>query len=242
MCRRTRSGIARERQTQHRGLRRARSSQRAVTTRRDVGTRAYTPPCGERAGSPPPPGHLARACLRQEADAVLGPRESRAGGQDRQQAGGRPRRRDAQDVRRRRGLLPLPGVDPRRRRLHRPAHLRQPAAGHDAERLADGAAADDRRGGRRLRPPRDRRDAVVRLLAPGQEVVPARADLRPPRGPRARVRGGRPRADDGPPRRPDPGLLLQAGRPHDRAVHAHPVLRATCGSRTSWSSRRTPGA
>ena len=43
----------------------------------------------------------------------------------------------------------------------------------------------------------------------------------------AHARGGRrrPRADDGPPRRPDPGLLPQPGRPHDRAVHAHAVLR-----------------
>ena len=36
--------------------------------------------------------------------------------------------------------------------------------------------------------------------------------------------GRRPRPHDGPALRPDPGLLPEAGRPHDRAVHAHPVL------------------
>ena len=172
---------------QHRGLRRARSSQRAVTVDATSAPARTLRPAVSALDSTPPPGHLARARVRQAADAVLGPREPRAGGSHREQAGGRSRRRDAQDVRRRRGLLPLPGVDPRRRRLHRPADLRQLRHRHDAERLADGAAADDRRGGRRLRPPRDRRVAVVRLLAPGQEVLPARADLRPPRGPRARV-------------------------------------------------------
>ena len=69
---------------------------------------------------------------------------------------------------------------------------------------------------------------------------PARADLGAPGGAHARGGGRRPGADDGPPRRPDPGLLPEAGRPHDGAVHAHAVLRATSACRTSWSSRRTP--
>ena len=66
---------------------------------------------------------------------------------------------------------------------------------------------------------------LVRLLAPGQEVGAARADQRP--AGRAHARGGRhrPDPDDGPARRPDPGLLPEAVRPHDRDVHPHPVLR-----------------
>ena len=101
--------------------------------------------------------------------------------QGRRQA--RPRRRpgDPEDLRQRRGLLPLRGVDPRRRRLHRPVDLRQRAERDDPERLADGAADDDRRRPGRLRPPDHRRDALVRVRPPGQEVRPARADLRPDR-------------------------------------------------------------
>ena len=75
----------------------------------------------------------------------------------------------------------------------------------------------------RLGAPRHRRHPVVRLLAPGQEVRAARADLRPARGASARDRRHRPPADDGPPRRPAAGLLLQAGRPHDRDADPHPV-------------------
>ena len=77
---------------------------------------------------------------------------------------------DAEDVLQRRGLLPLRGVDPRRRRVHRAVHLQQPRNRGHGERLADGAAVHDRRRRRRLGAPRDRGDAVVRLLAPGQEV------------------------------------------------------------------------
>ena len=130
----------------------------------------------------------------------------------------------AQDVLQRRGLLPLRGVDPRRRRVHRPADLREPAGGREPERRADGADGDDRRGDRRLRAPRDRRHPVVRLQPPGQEVRAARADHRPARRPHARGRGRRPRAHDGPARRPDAGLLPEARRPHDGDVHPHPVL------------------
>ena len=46
----------------------------------------------------------------------------------------------------------------------------------------------DRRRRRRLRAPRHRRHAVVRLQPPGQEVRAARADHRPPRRPHARGR------------------------------------------------------
>ena len=38
------------------------------------------------------------------------------------------------------------------------------------------------------------------------------------------------------------GFFSEAGRPHDRAVHAHAVLLRPAGSRTSWSSRPTPAA
>ena len=149
---------------------------------------------------------------------------------------------DAEDLHQRRGLLPLRRVDPRRGRLHRPADVRQPRHRPVAQRRAHGAAAHDRRRRRRQRAPRHRRHAVVRLQPPGQEVRAARADLRPPRRPHARGRRRRPRADDGPARRPDPGLLLQAGRPHDRAVHADAALHRPRPARTSSSSRRTPAA
>src|SRR6266446_4089786 len=62
---------------------------------------------------------------------------------------------------------------------------------------------------------RDRRHPLVRLLASGQEVRPARADLGEARRPHAR--GGRRRQgpDDGPARGADPGVLPEARRPHD---------------------------
>ena len=179
---------------------------------------------------------------RQAADAVLRAREPGARGQDRRQARRRVGPGHAQDVLQRRGLLPLRRVDPRRRCVPHPADLRQPADGHLGQRRADGAAGHDRRGGRRQRPPRDRRHPVVRLQPPGQEVGPARADQRPPRRPHARGRGRRPRRDDGPPRRPGPGLLHRPGRPHDRGHDADPVLRRPRPRPTSSSSRRTPAA
>ena len=116
-----------------------------------------------------------------------------------------------------------------------------PRDGRQRERLADGAAADDRRGGRRLRPPRDRRHAVVRLLAAGQEVDGPGADLRPPRRARAGGRGGGPGADHGPARGADPGLLPEARGSHDGDVHAHAVLpRHAAGGRRGRLARRRP--
>ena len=141
---------------------------------------------------------------------------------------------DAEDLRQRRGLLPLRGVDPRRRRLHRPVDLRQRADRDDPERRADRAADDDRRRPGRLRAPDHRRHALVRLRPPGQEVGPARADLRPHR---RQVPGGRrhrPRPDDGPPRRPGPGLLPRPGRPHDGDADADPVVRRPAPRPRSW--------
>ena len=81
-------------------------------------------------------------------------------------------------------------------------------------------------------------DALVRLLAPGQEVGAARADQRAAGRADARGRRDRPDPDDGPALRPDPGLLPEALRPHDRAVHAHPVLRRP---RARGPRRRRPG-
>ena len=127
------------------------------------------------------------------------------------------RRGHAQDLLGRRVLLPLRRVGPRRGRLHRPVHVRQPGDRRPHERRADGAAAPDRRRRRRVGAPRDRRHAVVRLLAPGQEVRAARADQRAAGGPHARGRRRRPRAGGRPARRPDPGLLHEAARPRDRA-------------------------
>ena len=68
----------------------------------------------------------------------------------------------------------------------------------------------------------------------------AGADQRPDGRADARVGGDRPDPDHGPPPGPDPGLLPEAVRPHDRAVHAHPVLPGPRRSTTSWWSRRTP--
>ena len=66
---------------QRRGLRRARTPQKSGDfCRRDVGKRAYTPACGERAGSPRRSRRPRSSSLRQAADALLGAREPRAGG------------------------------------------------------------------------------------------------------------------------------------------------------------------
>ena len=97
---------------------------------------------------------------------------------------------------------------------------------------------DDRRRRRWIGAPGDRGHPVVRVLAPGQEVRPARADQRPPGGPDARGGRDRPDPDDGPAPGPDPGLLPEAVRSHDRAVHAHAVLR---GPWARGSGDRGPG-
>ena len=131
---------------------------------------------------------LDRAGLHEAPDGLRRPRLDGARGADRRQARRRPRPGRPADLRRRRGLLPLPGVDPRRRHLPRPVHGRKRQPGHDPERRADGAAGDDRRRQGRVGAPDHRRHALVRLLAPGQEVGPPRADLRPRRRPMPRGR------------------------------------------------------
>ena len=130
-----------------------------------------------------------------------------------------------EDLLRRRDLLPLRGVDPRRRRLPGPVHRRQRRRGHDPERRAGRAAGDDRRGPGRLRPPDHRRDALVRLRPPGQEVRAARADHGADHRPLPRAGRGRPGPDDGPARGPDPGLLRRPRRPHDRDADAERLRR-----------------
>ena len=67
--------------------------------------------------------------------------------------GHRARPGRAEDLLQRRGVLPLPGVDPRRGRVHRAVDARA------GEPQPDGAAADDRRGEGRLRAPDHRRHA-----------------------------------------------------------------------------------
>ena len=182
------------------------------------------------------------ARVRQAPDAVLGAGQPGARRPHRRQARGRARPGRAAHVLQRRGLLPLPGIDPRLGRLHRPADLRQPGAESDRQRRADGADGDDRRRRRRVRPPRHRRHPVVRLQPPGQEVRAARADHLAPRRPHARVRRRGPRAHDGSALRPDPGLLRQAVRPHDGPLHPHPVRPGPGPGRPRRRrARRRPG-
>ena len=77
----------------------------------------------------------------------------------------RARRDDAEDLRERRDVLPLRGLDPRRGHLHR-------ADGVDAGRPAsDGASDHDQRGQARLGEAHHGRDPVVLLRPPGQEVA-----------------------------------------------------------------------
>ena len=172
--------------------------------------------------------------LLEAADGLRRSQLDGARREGRRQARPRPRPGDAEDLRQRRGLLPLRGVDPRRRRLPRPVDLRQRAVGDDAERRADRAADDDRRRPGRLRPPDHRRHALVRLRPPGQEVGPARADLRPHRRQVPRGRRRRPRPDHGPARRPGAGLLPRPGRPHDGDADADPVVRRPVPRPRTW--------
>ena len=77
-------------------------------------------------------GHAVGTCtrlvhpggLRQAPDDRLRPRQPRPGLADRRPPGCRPDRCGAQDLLRRRGVLPLRRLHPRRRPVHRPVHLR----------------------------------------------------------------------------------------------------------------------
>ena len=95
--------------------------------------------------------HERSDALRQAPDGVRRARQPGARRQDRGQARDPARPGRAEDVLQRRGLLPLPGVDPRRGRVHRAVDARA------GEPQPDGAAADDRRGEGRLRAPHHRR-------------------------------------------------------------------------------------
>ena len=116
---------------EHRGLRRARAGRnherpklrRSAASRRRLGLHWMASEC---AGTSALGRHLDQPRVRQAPHGVLGARKPGACGEDRRAAQRRPRRRHAQDVLQRRGLLPLRGVDPRRGRLPRPADLRQP--------------------------------------------------------------------------------------------------------------------
>ncbi len=117
----------------------------------------------------------------------------------------------------------------------------QPAAGSVGQRRAGGAAADDRRRGRRLRAPRDRRHALVRLRRQDKKSAP-----REPISARLVARmleaAGADRVLT---------MDLHAGQiqgffsnPVDHmtaAVHAHPVLRGPRAAGPGRRSRRTPG-
>ena len=107
----------------------------------------------------------------------------------------------------------------------------------------DGAAVHDPGGEARVGEADHGRHPVVPVLAPGQEVEAARADLRAPRRRHAPARRRRPRADDGPARGPDPGLLHDPGRPHDRAAALRAALPRPrpAPARASSPSRPTPG-
>ena len=134
--------------------------------------------------------------------------------------------RHAEDVLQRRGLLPLRGVDPRRGRLHRPADVRQPGHGHHRQRRADGAAAHDRRGGRRL---------ARTASSPSRRGSATAARTRSPRRASRSPRASSPRMLEaaGADRvltmdlhaGQIQGFFHKPGRPHDRAVDAHAVLR-----------------
>ena len=120
---RHRAGAPEER----RGLRRRARSRTSREHRSSLEPRralpAMTPPSRTRRRA-----RASRSATTSGSCSFAGRANPRARRQDRRQAGRRPRRRSAQDLLQRRGLLPLRGVDPRRRPLHRPVDLRQPAA------------------------------------------------------------------------------------------------------------------
>ena len=67
-----------------------------------------------------------------------------------------------------------------------------------------------------------------------KKSAPARADLGAAGRRAARDGGHRPAGHHGPARRPGPGLLLEAGRPHDRHADPHPVTCRTSWPATTW--------
>ena len=152
---------------------------------------------------------------RTAAAGVRRPVASEARGVDHGPAGDASRRGRVGDLLERRDVLPVHPVDSWGGRLRAAIVL----AGD--ERPPSRAPRHDRRGATGVRGAGDRRHALVSVLAPGQEVGAARADLGARRGRVARGRRCRSRADDGSARGPDPGLLPRPGRPHDCA----PALR-----------------
>ena len=144
----------------------------------------------------------------------------------------------ADDVRRRRALLPLRGLGSRRGHVHRPD-------GGDADRAEPHRAPDHgQRRAARFREAHHRRHPVVLLRAPGQEVAAARADHRASRRRPARDRRRRPDDHDGPARRPGAGLLPHPRRPHGRGADVRPARprlpRLRGESASPW--RPTPAA
>ncbi len=164
-----------------------------------------------------------------QAHALRGPFSPGARAPDRGRARARARQGRAEDVRERRDVLPLPRVDPRSRRLHRPV------AGDEPERSALGAPDHDRRCEARLGAAHHGCASLVSVLAPGQEVGSSRADHGEARGGDAPGRGRRPCPHHGPARRSDPGVLQDPRRPHDRAADLRAVLQ---GSRALGRQRR----
>ena len=117
------------------------------------------------------------------------------------------------------------------------------------ERQPHGAADHDQRRQAGLGAPHHRGHALVRLLPPGQEVGPPRADHAPSWSPTCCEAAGVDRVltmdlHAG----PDPGLLQRPGGPHDGPADARRALprarlpgRHLAASDWSWS-RRTPAA
>ena len=111
---------------QHRGLRRAQGQGKREQQVSELGKMmTLNHPPSDQDEPDPAPGQLDRPGLPQAADGLRRPRLRRARRQDRQPARRRPRPGRPPHLLQRRGLLPLPGVDPRRRRLHRPVDRRQ---------------------------------------------------------------------------------------------------------------------
>ena len=148
-----------------------------------------------------------------------GPLSSRAGPPDRRRAGDRARQGRAEDVRERRDVLPLPRVDPRRRRLHRPVACDPRPNDHLMELLIMIHAAKLASAQRitAVLPwyPYSRQD---KKSAP-REPITAKLVAEPAPG-----RGRRPRPHDGPARGSDPGVLHDPRRPHDGAAALRAVL------------------